>query len=287
MAVSSLYQGEGLMNEIVTHLISFQYERGNTKLFLYTKCSTAKFFSDLGFHEIARVENELVFMENDRTGFERYLENLKNEKADGNRIAAIVMNANPFTLGHRYLVECAAKENDIVHLFVLSEDASLVPFSVRKKLVQEGTADLKNVILHDSGSYIISNATFPSYFQKDSDAVIHGHAMLDITVFAEIAQALNITRRYAGEEPKSHVTSIYNAIMQEELPKHDIACIIVPRKTMDGNIISASDVRTALQNDDLDLLKKLVPASTYTYFTSEEAKPLIGKIKAAGNVVHY
>lgn len=43
MAVSSAHQGEGLMNQIVTHLISVQFERGNTHLFLYTKCNSAKF----------------------------------------------------------------------------------------------------------------------------------------------------------------------------------------------------------------------------------------------------
>ena len=43
------------------------------------------------------------------------------------KVAAIVMNANPFTLGHQYLVEKAAAENDLVHLFMVSEDASLFP----------------------------------------------------------------------------------------------------------------------------------------------------------------
>ena len=49
LAVSRAHQGEGLMNEIVTHLINVQFARGNTHLFVYTKCSSAKFFADLGF----------------------------------------------------------------------------------------------------------------------------------------------------------------------------------------------------------------------------------------------
>lgn len=102
------------------------------------------------------------------------------------KIAALVMNANPFTLGHQYLVEKAASENDILHLFIVSEDQSLVPFSVRKKLVLEGTAHLKNIIYHESGPYIISNATFPSYFQKDADAVMESHANLDLTIFVRM-----------------------------------------------------------------------------------------------------
>ena len=79
MAVSSEHQGEGLMNQIISHLIEFQYSRGNTSLFLYTKCNTARFFGDLGFYEIARVEGKVVFMENRRTGFSDYLKRLQRE----------------------------------------------------------------------------------------------------------------------------------------------------------------------------------------------------------------
>ena len=41
MAVSSVHQGEGLMNQIVSHLMEVQFERANTHLFLYAKCSSA------------------------------------------------------------------------------------------------------------------------------------------------------------------------------------------------------------------------------------------------------
>ena len=128
------------------------------------------------------------------------------------------MNANPFSLGHLYLVEKAARENDILHLFIVSEDASLVPFSVRKRLVMEGTSHIKNICYHDSGPYIISNSTFPSYFQKDHDSVIQGHALLDLTISKEIASTLGINYRHVGEEPNSQVTNMYNQIMKEKLP---------------------------------------------------------------------
>ena len=300
MAVSSAHQGEGLMNQIVTHLISVQFERGNTHLFLYTKCNSAKFFGDLGFYEIARIDGQIVFMENRKTGFTSYLEKLKKETEQSEvfqqfscnnsaktKIAALVMNANPFTLGHQYLVEKAAAENDILHLFIVSEDQSLVPFSVRKKLVLEGTAHLKNIIYHESGPYIISNATFPSYFQKDADAVMESHANLDLTIFIRIAQALGINYRYVGEEPNSQVTGIYNEIMAKKLPENQIACKIIPRKEANGSVISASTVRTALKSGKMELLKTLVPETTLRYFQSEEAAPVIEKIKAAQNVVHH
>ena len=285
-AVSSDHQGEGLLNQILTHLIDIQYERGNLHLFLYTKISTAKFFKDLGFYEIARVDETLVFMENRRNGFAGYLSDLSRTKKEGFS-AALVMNANPFTLGHQYLVEKAASECDTLHVFIVSEDASLVPFSVRKKLVLEGTSHLPNVICHDSGPYIISNATFPSYFLKDEEAVIKGHAKLDLMVFTRIADVLSVTRRYVGEEPNSQVTGIYNQIMSSELPLAGIDCIIVPRKQAMSQDTQPSTVRKLLQKRDFETLEKLVPATTLNYFKSPEASSVIERICGADDVVHY
>ena len=285
-AVSHTHQGEGLLNQIITHLIEVQYERGNLHLFLYTKTGSAKFFSDLGFYEIARVDGTLVFMENRRDGFKSYLRRLEKTRTDG-KSAALVMNANPFTLGHQYLVETAAAECDCLHLFVVSEDASLIPFSVRKKLVADGTAHLSNVVLHDSGPYIISSATFPSYFLKDREAVICGQARLDIEVFKHIAASLNISVRYVGEEPTSQVTGLYNTIMVNELPKAGIDCRIIPRKAFNGLAISASTVRKALQDGDWETVAHLVPASTLSWFQSDGAHTVLERIRSAGNVIHY
>ncbi len=287
MAVSTSHQGEGLMNEIVSHLVQYEYEHRINHLFLYTKCNSAKFFGDLGFYEIVRIENQVVFMENRRTGFSDYLADLAKTKRDGNNIAALVLNANPFTLGHLYLVEKAAGENDFLHVFIVSEDASLVPFSVRKKLILEGTSHIKNLIYHDTGPYIISNATFPSYFQKDDSAVIESHANLDLEVFVKIAGALGVNARYVGEEPKSLVTGIYNRIMSEKLPEHGIRCVIVPRKTEGGEVISASSVRQAVKEGRIEDIRELVPESTYRYFTSPEAEEVIKRIRGTDNVIHY
>lgn len=308
MAVSSAHKGEGLMNEIVTHLVGHEFEQGRSHLFLYTKCDSAKFFGDLGFSEIVKIEDRIVFMENRRTGFAEYLKKLQAESASAAKgsSAAIVMNANPFTLGHLYLVEKACAENDVVHLFMVSEDASLVPFAVRKRLIMEGTAHLHNLVYHESGPYVISSATFPSYFQKDETAVIESHAWLDLQVFIRIAQALGIGTRYVGEEPSSLVTGIYNRIMLEELPKAGIGCVVVPRKTAapsaghssaqaashaedssPGSPISASTVRQLLKAGDYERLKTLVPESTLRWFMSDEAASVLRRIRAEKNVVHY
>jgi len=286
-AVDKGHQGEGLLNDVMTHLIEAQAARGNFHLFLYTKPGTARFFGDLGFYEIARVPDRLVFMENRRDGFSGYLAALKKSKREDGVSSAILMNANPFTLGHQYLVETAAAQCDTLHLFVVSEDASLIPASVRKRLVQEGVRHLPNVILHDCGPYMISSATFPSYFLKDSEAVIESQARLDVRVFIRIAAALNITARYVGEEPASQVTRVYNQVMARELPASGIACQIIPRKALNGQPISASTVRRAIQTGDDALLRSLVPETTWAYFQSQEAQPVIQRIRSESNVIHY
>lgn len=327
MAVSSDHQGESLMNAIVSHLVEVQYSRGNYHLFLYTKCDSARFFGNLGFYEITRVpEENIVFMENKRTGFRDYLAALQQETQQavttaraednagelgpshpaegvmapggpcaagpaalnqGGRVGAIVMNANPFTLGHRYLVEQARAACGILHLFMVSEDVSLVPFSVRKKLIMEGTKDIPGIVYHEAGSYIISSATFPAYFQKGDNAVIRSQAGIDAKIFTEIAAALGITDRFVGDEPTSVVTGIYNEILSTALPEAGVACHIIPRKEADGKAISASTVRSFIHDGRLEDIRGLVPETTYRYFTSPEAAPVIGRIRAAEEVVHY
>ena len=293
LAVSHEHRGEGLTNKIISHLIQYQFERGNYHLFIYTKYTTYHLFKDLGFYEIVKIKDQIVFMENKKTGFNDYLNELKksiiNYNSNSKRIASIVMNANPFTLGHLYLIEKASKENDILHLFIVSEDKSIVPFKIRKKLIKEGTAHLSNIIYHDSGPYIISSSTFPSYFQKDEKDVIESHANLDIEIFVKIAKATDINVRYVGEEPTSLVTSIYNQLMEKKLPENGINCIVVKRKEKsDGNgIISASEVRKVIKEGNIENIKNMVPDCTYKFFMSEEGKNIVNIIKKADDIKHY
>lgn len=286
LAVSGERQGEGLLAKILTHLIDYQMRRGNAHLFVYTKTDKAFFFSDLGFTEIARVDGLVSFMENRRDGFSSYLKRLAERRAPGSA-AALVMNCNPFTLGHRWLAEKTAAENDTVHLFVVSEDKSFFPFKDRYELVKKGCADLKNIVLHETGSYMISSAVFPSYFLEDDRTVIRAQAKLDVTLFKKIAAALGVNARYVGEEPFSKVTRIYNEIMSEELPQAGIACVIIPRREENGEPISASRVRALLRGGDLEAVRALVPDTTFEYLTSPAGREVIEKLKAADSVTHY
>ena len=37
----------------------------------------------------------------------------------------------------------------------------------------------------------------------------------------------------------------------------------------------------------METVRALVPATTYDYFTSDEAAPVLARIRKAGNVIHY
>lgn len=291
MAVDEAHQGEGLLNQVVSHLIDYEYRNNVIELFLYTKCDKALFFKDLGFYEIARFDEQVIFMENRKRGFTSYLEHLKEETKQPieTSVGAVIMNANPFTLGHLYLLETAAAACKLLHVFVVSEDMSLVPFSVRLELLKAGSAHIKNLVYHHTGDYIISNATFPSYFLKDEESVIRAHAGLDIAVFAQIAKVLSITTRFVGEEPFSQVTGIYNQVMQEELPKAGITCHVIPRmaSALYREGISASTVRNLIHQGNIEGIKDLVPDTTYAYFTSVKAREVVKTLQENGDVIHY
>lgn len=280
IAINPTYQGLGISNKIITLLIDEQYQRGNTHLFIFTKPDNLRIFQDMGFKEIERVDGKVSLLENHPRGIEKYVEEIKTKKVDGEVISAIVMNCNPFTLGHQYLIEKASKTSDVVHIFLVWEDRSLFPNDVRLKLLQEGTKHLNNIIIHKGKDYIISNSTFPSYFLKESNTVVKSHAMLDIKIFARyIAPALGINQRVVGEEPNDPVTKEYNLTMKELLPKYNIKIIEIPRLEEEKEVISASKVRKMISENETSALENLVPTSTHKFIMSDEAKAIINKIK--------
>ena len=196
---------------------------------------------------------------------------LAQHRQDGRRIGGIVMNANPFTLGHRYLVQQACKECDWVHLFVVQENASEFPYEDRLDLIKAGVADLKNLTIHPGSDYLISRATFPSYFLKNQKIINHCHMALDLQLFRkDIAPALGITRRYVGTEPMCAVTAQYNKEMAywlttDEVDAPAIELHEIERRQQAAQPISACRVRDLLARKGPEAVKALVPESTYRY----------------------
>ena len=180
------------------------------------------------------------------------------------KIGSIVMNCNPFTNGHRYLIEESLKYVDFLILFVVEEDKSVFTFDERFAFVNAGVSDLQNVMVVPSGEFILSQRTFPEYFRKIEDEDLINNVEYDITLFAEqIAPRLNITYRFVGEEPQDAVTNEYNQAMKRILPQKGINVIEIPRKENGNGIISASLVRKYLEDGDREALKGLIPKSTW------------------------
>lgn len=248
-------------NEIGNHVIAdYIFDILKRKNYINTVSVPKKIVGCLDF-DFARVADI-----SENTDFIEYVSYLSEYKKDTLNNGAIVMNCNPFTLGHRYLIEYAASKVDNLFIFVVEEDKSYFRFQDRFKLVEAGTGDLGNVTVVKSGKFIISAVTFPGYFYKDNDKSAIVDTSADIDIFCKfIAPVLNITIRFAGEEPLDAVTNQYNETMRERLPLYGMQFHEIPRKNMGDNVISASRVRTCITQQNWNEIKKLVPKTTYDY----------------------
>ena len=180
----------------------------------------------------------------------------------------VVMNCNPFTLGHRYLIEQAAKQVERLFVMVVREDCSLFAYAERKAMVEQGVAHLKNVTVIDGSEYAISQATFPTYFLKRLDDAADTQMLLDLDLFRRhIAPALGATVRFVGTEPTDRLTRRYNQLMHEVLA--DVR--ETARLEKEGNAVSASRVRKAMEQGDMSTIRQLVPPTTLPYIIAHLA----------------
>ena len=188
-------------------------------------------------------------------------------------VGAIVMNCNPFTLGHEYLIEYAMKKVKKLYVFVVEEDKSDFKFADRFKLVKEGVKKFSNVEVLPSGKFIISQQTFSGYFNKENLQDVAVDSSEDVEIFGrEIAPTLGITVRFVGEEPVDKVTKSYNDTMKKILPQYGVEVCEIPRREINGEVISAKKVREALKVGDFDTIKKLVPKTTLKFLRDKFLK---------------
>ncbi len=262
VAVADEALGEGACARVLSELVSHAYRDGNTHLFLFTKPENERMFTSLGFYEMASTKDALM-MENKKNGLSRFLSEL--DHGELMNAGAVVVNCNPLTNGHMYLMETALSLCSELHVFVVSEDRSEFSSDVRYDLVKRGTEHLKNLYVHQGGRYIVSSATFPAYFLKDKNRTEDIKADLDITLFGmRVAPALTIKTRFVGTEPYCTVTNAYNMRMKALLPAWGVHVLEIERK--DG--ISASEIRRLMHAGKLDEIKSLVPQVTYDYIVS-------------------
>ena len=297
VAVSESARSEGLMNILVSRLIAIAREEGRESVKAFTKPENEGIFKGLGFTLLAS-SPKAILMENGSGGlpeYRKYLESLARPGRNG----AIVMNANPFTKGHRYLVEQAASLVDNLYVIVVREDRSRFPYAERKAMIEAGCAGLDNVIVCEGSDYAISAATFPTYFLKKLDDATDTQIALDLDLFVNhIAKPLGVTVRFAGSEPEDALTRRYNELMAEILPGTSVAVVRqahqpdpelvkgsalrqarrpidfveIPRLEQKGKPLSATSLRRALDKGGFKEVMEYIPKSTVPYLVADLAE---------------
>lgn len=305
VAVDDAHKGEAIANTLISHLIAHANEEGHSNVMLFTKPKNRQLFESLSFRLLAEAP-EAVLMETGIGGINNMVEQLKKIKEEGEVCkennqeckkeektnlnittpqhlnpstpqplttttplrGVVVMNCNPFTLGHRYLIEQAAKQVERLFVMVVREDCSLFAYAERKAMVEQGVAHLKNVTVIDGSEYAISQATFPTYFLKRLNDAADTQMLLDLDLFRRhIAPALGTTVRFVGTEPTDRLTRRYNQLMHEVLA--DVR--ETARLEKKGNAVSASRVRKAMEQGDMSTIRQLVPPTTLPYIIARLA----------------
>lgn len=275
VAISPDWRGESLSLQLVSEIVQLAAERNQFHLFLYARPCNVPFFSACGFYPLVEVPDTIVLMENSPVAIQRYCQGLQQQRQPGAKTGCIVMNANPFTLGHKALAQQAAQACDWLHVFVVREDASLFRYADRFNLVAEGLRGISNLTVHHGSDYMISRATFPGYFLKDQGIIDRCHTAIDLLLFRDyIAPALNITHRFVGTEPFCQVTRKYNEDMKYWLQHAPTAStpvevVEVPRVLKAGSPISASAVRQLLEAGNFERIRTLVPDATLHFLQQE------------------
>ena len=274
VAVADGHKGEAVANVIISHLIAKANAEGCQCVKLYTKPDNRQLFESLSFRLIAESPNAIL-METGVGGIEKYSEELrvKSEELKNDEsvvsnarkpIGVIVMNANPFTLGHRFLVEQSSELVERLYVVVVREDCSMFSYNERKAMVSQGVRDIGNVVVVDGSDYAVSAATFPTYFLKQLSDATDTQIILDLDLYCRrIAPALGATIRFFGSEPTDPLTRRYNELMHQQLGEEHVHEI--QRKQQEGSAISASRVRKAMMEGCIWDAIQLVPPTTIPY----------------------
>lgn len=284
VAVDDAHKGESIANTLVSHLISHANQEGYGCIKLFTKPKNRQLFESLSFRLLAEAP-EAILMETGIGGISNTVDALKKIKEEKTNLTTspsqplttttprrgvVVMNCNPFTLGHRYLIEQAAKQVEQLYVMVVREDCSLFAYTERKAMVEQGVADIENVNVIDGSDYAISRATFPTYFLKRLDDAADTQILLDLDLFRRhIAPALGAEVRFVGTEPTDELTRRYNELMMESLGKDHV--VQIPRLENGGVAVSASRVRMAMESNSLKEAAQLVPPTTLPYIIAHLA----------------
>ena len=272
IAVGEAARETGLSNKLISHLIGMASQQGADSVKVYTKPDNRTVFQSMGFRVIASAPHAIL-MENGMRGigaYTDYLRHMRGDRPDG--AAAIVMNANPFTLGHNYLIRQAAQAASTLYVIAVREDRSVFSYAERLAMIKAACEEMDYVVVVEGSDYAISELTFPTYFLKQVTDATDTHITLDLDLFARhIAPALGVTTRYVGSEPIDALTARYNELMREQLPSHGIKVETVERLVLNAQPVSASSMRQALNGGSLSHAAALVPKTTEPYLIAHLA----------------
>jgi len=278
LVVAPSHQGTDALGGLITQLIRSAISAGHDTVFVFTSPKNVASFKALNFRLLV-AHDQTALLEHG-PGLEAYFASHDSQITQGHN-GAVVINGNPFTLGHLGLVEQAARQVDRLYVFIVREDQSIFPFAVRFRLAQEATAHLRNVTVLDTSRYSVSAGTFPSYFLKRLDDVAKAQMQIDLLLFAQrIAPHFNVECRFVGEEPNCETTAAYNKLMAEILEAHAIRCVEFPRILAGGLPISATRVRQAFAANDIETLRGLVPPATLEFLQSPLARPIAERLRS-------
>ncbi len=229
IAVAPEARSEGLAAPLVSRLLAAASARGIHTLKVFTKPENQAIFESLGFKLLARAP-KAILLENG-PGLARYCARLRSLRRPG-RSGVIVMNANPFTLGHRYLIEQASRQVDTLYVIPVKEDVSYFPYAERSAMIQAALSQpvaswASRVVVLPGSDYVISAATFPTYFLKDLSDAAETQMALDLDLYGRwIAPALDASVRFVGSEPCDALTARYNELMP--------GAVVIPRLETPG-----------------------------------------------------
>lgn len=274
--VATDFIGQNVTGLMFSHLVNVLMQKGISHYFVFTTPSNEKVFNSLNMKSLVKTMNTVLLEGGD--SIDNVLGNLKKEFGLGNgKKSCVIINANPMTLGHMYLIETASKESDEVLVFVVSEDLSSFPFSDRFEIIKEACSQFSNVTVLPTLSYLVSKITFPKYFLKEDQLIQDEQTLVDVMIYKEYyTRIFNIKKRYLGEEPLSYNTNKYNKVLKDYLNGN---IKIIERKKEGSKVISASLVRKLIKANKISRIKKYVPLATYNYLLSEKGQAIISKIQ--------
>lgn len=275
VAVRQGEEGQDHMAKVLTAVIKRLSEANHTHTFLYTRPGQESYFKPYGYQTILATHT-VAFMERGGS-IRRFLSEQATRLPKASNVGCIVINANPLTLGHAHLIDTLAAHHDLGLIFVVAEDHSVFPYALRDHLVRAYAERYPHLVVLSTGPYLVSKASFPSYFLNEDTLHATAHASLDVALYQQFFRPyFNLQARYVGEEPFSPTTDHYNRVMKDALNEH---LKILPRKTHHHEPISASKVRALLRDDRLDEACALVPDVVAQYLKSPEGADLRETLK--------